>query len=500
MGAELPRYRFGPLERRGLVAGWRGGQLAAVATSLVLAVGVLRARPTVAGLGIALVGVGLGVTVACWPVGGRTTEQWLPVAGRWSALAVRRRRRYLSEVPRLGSGAGCGGRSRPEPDVPPVLAGCRILQPPVSVGGMRIGVVHDARARTYAAVLAVQSHAFVLLGADDKHRRVDAWAKVLAGLAREGSAVHRVQWVERSLPDDGDAMARYLAEGLTLPTTSPAARSYLDLLSQAAPVTERHDVLLAVSVHAGRSSRAIRGAGGGDEGGCALLVRELQSLEGQLRAADMTVEGTLAPGALAQVLRQAVDRHPRTLVARPPDQSAGGGRSVSSWPWPLASEASWSGYRTDGTCHATYWVAEWPRVDVGPDFLRPLLLQSGARRTVSVTMEPVSPSRAAREVEHARTADVADAELRRRAGFMLTARRRREQEVVAHRETELADGHAQYRFSGYVTVTADSWDELEVAARRVEQAAGQAHLELRRLYGEQDRAFTWTLPLARGLA
>jgi hypothetical protein len=499
MGAELPRYRFGPLERRGLVAGWRGGQLAVVAVSLVLAVGVLRARPSVAGLGVALVGVGFGLAVACWPVGGRTAEQWLPVVGRWSAIAVRGRRRYLSEVPRLGGNVGSGRRARSSPEVPPVFAGCRILQPPVSVGGMRIGVLHDARARTYTAVVTVQSRAFVLLGADDKHRRVDGWARVLAGLAREGSAVHRVQWVERSLPDDGDAMARYLAEGLTLSATSPAARSYVDLLGRAAPVTERHDVLLAVAVHAGRAARAIRGAGGGDEGGCAVLVRELQSLEGQLRAADMIVDGTLAPGPLVQVLRQAVDRHPRTVVARPPDQGPGDRRSVASRPWPLASEASWSGYRTDGTCHATYWVAEWPRVDVGPDFLRPLLLQSGARRTVSVTMEPVSPSRATREVEHARTADVADAELRRRAGFMATARRRREQEVVAHRETELADGHAQYRFSGYVTVTADSWDELEVAARRVEQAAGQAHLELRRLYGEQDRAFTWTLPLGRGL-
>ena len=28
MGADPPRYRFGPLERRGLIAGWRGGQIA----------------------------------------------------------------------------------------------------------------------------------------------------------------------------------------------------------------------------------------------------------------------------------------------------------------------------------------------------------------------------------------------------------------------------------------------------------------------------------------
>ena len=32
----------------------------------------------------------------------------------------------------------------------------------------------------------------------------------------------------------------------------------------------------------------------------------------------------------------------------------------------------------DGTWHATYWVAEWPRTDVGPDFLGPLLFVVGA--------------------------------------------------------------------------------------------------------------------------
>ena len=47
------------------------------------------------------------------------------------------------------------------------------------------------------------------------------------------------------------------------------------------------------------------------------------------------------------------------------------------------------------TWHATYWIAEWPRIDVGPDFLAPLLL-GPLRRSVSVVMEPVSPARAVR--------------------------------------------------------------------------------------------------------
>ena len=55
----------------------------------------------------------------------------------------------------------------------------------------------------------------------------------------------------------------------------------------------------------------------------------------------------------------------------------------------------------------------------------------------------------------ARTADIADGELRRRGGFLVTARHTRGTRGRGASGTcELADGHAQYRFSGYVTVTA----------------------------------------------
>jgi hypothetical protein len=165
----------------------------------------------------------------------------------------------------------------------------------------------------------------------------------------------------------------------------------------------------------------------------------------------------------------------------------------------MATEAEWSRVRTDGTWHATYWIAEWPRVDVGPDFLAPLLL-GPIRRSVSVVMEPMSPSRAIRAVEQARTADIADSELRRRGGFLSTARRAKEAELVVRRETELADGHGSYRFSGYVTVTATTSAQLEEWCEATEHAAGAARLELRRLYGDQERALLCTMPLCRGLA
>ena len=84
------RYRFGPLERRGLVAGWRGGQIASVAGALVVAVFALRALPTTPGLVVALAVVALGVGIATWPVAGRTAEEWAPDAVRHAVRGGRR--------------------------------------------------------------------------------------------------------------------------------------------------------------------------------------------------------------------------------------------------------------------------------------------------------------------------------------------------------------------------------------------------------------------------
>jgi hypothetical protein len=86
-----------------------------------------------------------------------------------------------------------------------------------------------------------------------------------------------------------------------------------------------------------------------------------------------------------------------------------------------------------------------------------------------------------------------------RAGFLSNARRDREAEGVLRREAELADGHCDYRFSGYVTETADSPDGLATACAALEQSAQASRVELRCLYGRQEEALSWTLPLCRGL-
>jgi len=97
------------------------------------------------------------------------------------------------------------------------------------------------------------------------------------------------------------------------------------------------------------------------------------------------------------------------------------------------------------------------------------------------------------------TAEVAEEINRNRQGFVSTARIRRRQQAASRREEELADGHAEMRWAGYVRTSARGPEELERAESEVEHAAQLARLGLQRLYGEQDIAFSFPLPLCRGL-
>jgi hypothetical protein len=414
---------------------------------------------------------------------------------RWSAAHARGRGRWVSATPLLGHDPDGEVLAQP----PPTLTDVRLLAAPIEAAGREVGMLHDRRAGTYAAVLAVRGRSFQLADTPEKQRRLAVWGGVLAGLARASSPVHRLQWIERTVPEDADVMGRYLAEAVRVPRQHPTLASYLELVDRAGPTAPQHETLLVVAISAVKARRSIKQAGGGDAGAAAVLLREVLSVQRTLTSADIVVEGLLTPRLLAGAVRSAFDPTARSSLARRSAMSGEEGGTAPANAWPLATETSWAAYRSADVWHTTYWVAQWPRSPVGPDFLAPLLLGTGGMRSIAVTMQPISPLRAHREVEHAVLKGLADEELRARAGFASTARRRRAQETAARREQELADGHADYRLSGYLTVTAASRDDLEADCGEVEQAAQQCSLELRRLDGEQDVAFTWTLPLARGL-
>ncbi len=192
------------------MAGWRAGQIMTVAVGLVFGVLVLRWEPNAAGVAAAIGVLVLYGAMATVPVAGRTGDEWLPVVVCWGA-----RSGWGSSFRLVTFGPSAAGGVGP-------FRGMRLLR----AGWRDMGVVHDRAGRTLTAALLLRGRSFALLGADEQDRRVGAWASVLASLSREGSPIHRVQWVAASFPDDGQGVRSFLATEAAPDAASACTDSY----------------------------------------------------------------------------------------------------------------------------------------------------------------------------------------------------------------------------------------------------------------------------------
>ncbi len=496
MSAARLTYRFGPLERRGILGPIRAGQAAVLGLGALLAIGSLDASPSGGGAALALLLFGSCVALAVVPVGKRTLEEWAPVAGSFVLRRFLGRGREVSSSPTRGLRARFGPRSiglgKLAPHPPAAVRGVEIVELPYRE--RHIGALREQSGRRLTAVLACRVLAFSLLEAEAQERRLARWGLVLSSAAN--TPLRRLQWTERTAPAQGDELARWLHEERdpALPPRGTAMiESYLELIGTTARVTQQHEILIAVQIDA----RRVRDRGA--EAPARALVEQLERVVEGLEAAEVSVLGALSAGQIGRALRTAFDPYARSeLAALEATDPAREGLSEAG-AWPLGASESWDHYRSDGAVHATYWIGGWPRVDVSPMFMDALLGRSNVVRTVAVTFEPISPERSTREIEAAITRDHADRDVRHRFGQLETARQRQAYEATLRRESELAAGHGEVRFSGFITVSGRDEEDLRRASAEVLEHAARARLELHRMYGQQADAFTFTLPLCRGL-
>jgi hypothetical protein len=500
MSDERATYRFGPIERRGIAGQLRAGQVAVAAAGAVIAIVALDRAPTPAGAFAGLAGFGAALALAFAPMGSRTAEEWAPVVVSFVVRLVVGRLHFRSGAPvggmlateRAGPWRRVLGHLAPDPAIG--AKGVRILDVPYQ--DRSVGVLCEQRRRRLTAVLACRVIGFSLLDPDAQERRLARWGLILSGSA--GGSIRRIQWLERTVPAQGDELARWLHDerdpAVPLRGT-PIIESYLELIGATTRATHEHEILIAVQIDARRGGGGAKGGSNGVQ----TLIEQTERVADGLEAAEVSVLGALGAGQLARVLRTAFDPYARAeLAALEAGDPARAGLAQAN-AWPLGAREHWEHYRTDGAFHATFWIGDWPRVDVSPMFMDALLGRSSVVRTVAVTFEPISPERSTREAEAAVTRDRADRELRHRFGQAETARQRQAQEAAMRREAELAAGHAEVRLAGFVTVSGRDRDDLRRACAEVHEQAVRARLELHRMYGQQADAFTFTLPLCRGL-
>jgi hypothetical protein len=488
---------FEPLQRTTILGPFTPGAAVIGGIGLALAFVVIYVLKDPFGLVLGLALVVAALWAALLPVGGRTLDEWAPVLVR----TILQRGEYRSTAPTGGMVAGSReNRIAPaESSLPTQLNGLELLA--LEYGNDQIGVVHDRQRGFLTGVIAARAGQFGLRDASEQDRKLAAYGGILASEAREETPVRRLQWIERTKTAQGDELAAYFQNqrDRAIPIEESRVQSYIELVDGAAPATQEHEVLVAVQIDTRKGWREMRRLGGGFEAATGVLLHEMGELSKRLEQAEITALGALRPRQLARFVRDCFDPYGSGARARigaiDPDRE-GTDPQIAG---PTAADTNWSHYRSDSAFHRTYWIAEWPRTGVAASFLSPLLMQTNMLRTISVVIEPRPPLLALREAESAQTAELSEETARRRRGFVTTARHRQQQDAIARREQELADGHAEVRFAGFVTISARTVVELDRKSSELEFEAQRARLVLQPMYGEQDVGFTFSLPLCRGL-
>ena len=461
-----PMTRFGRLERRGLLLGLGGVQVAVLGVALALIVFGMYARGRSGLLITAVLWVPLAAA-ALVSVGGRPLVGWLPIVAHWQTRCLLDQTEYRAKpgrARRIGQLALPGDAAR-----------LRLVLGPASSAAL----IHDPAARTLTAVALVSAPAFDLVDTDTQHARVNGWGRLLASLT-PSAGVARVQVLARTVPETGVELARYWAEH-GVRDGSWAAHVVADLVASA-PSRARHEVYLAVSVDVPRASAVGKAAAG--------LERQMPAVRAAATRADLRVERWLNKATLGWVLRTAYDPSAAALTPAPVGETGG-------LAGPVAVSEQWDRLRADGCIHAVYWITEWPREDTPAAFLQPLIF-ADATHALSIIATPQPTAKAARDIRKAKADHHADAGQRARIGQLGDEGIDAEYDEVIARAKDLAAGHTVLDFTGLLTVSAVDDDQLDAACSEMEVAAAQAGCEIRRLVGQQAQAFiAAALPVAR---
>lgn len=473
-----PLVRFGRRPSRGLLLGLSTARVACLAGAAAVFI------PAMFWAGL----TGVVVTSGVWI--GLLAAAFIPWAGQPAIETVPTAAHFLTRQ------AWGQNQFRVRPDTPRPVgtlalpgdgAALRFHTDPATGAVM----VHDPHAHTLTAVAAVAHPAYVLLSPDEQTQRVHGWGRTLAALAASGTCA-RIQVLETSLPDAGHGITTWWANHRLPGAGKWAAAQYEDLMGTYAPAASTHRTLIALALDLKAASRAVRDAGRGITGAAAVLGQDMTAFESGLRAAQLTLTGWLDPGQLAAVLRRAYDPAGVDTL-----EGTGVGQDLGT-AGPVAVEEHWGHLRHDTGYSAVLWISQWPRIEVPAHFMHALVFAPGVRKTISITVTPLSTTAAMRDIRKAKVEYLSDAAQKNRIGVIADLADAAELGDVIDREQALISGHADLRFTGLIAVTAPSKDELDGAVSQIHRAATQAGCETRVLAGQQARAFTTAaLPLAR---
>ena len=468
--------RFSRRSTRGLLLGFSTPRVVVLGGATAVAIAALFLGGSMAFVASGLLWAPL-VAAAVVRVAGRPAVEWAGTAAHFGA------RKATGQVE---------FRARPERPRP---AGTLAL--PGDAASIRLYVdrgsgaamLHDPHRQSLSAVLLVSHPAFALLDDPERSLRVSRWGRVISQLAQSGTCA-ALQVLEATIPDPARSQSDWW-ESHGKNDGSWAATQYQELLAQVRLESSTHRTTITLSLDLRAAARSIKAAGRAMRGAAEVLRGDMACLSEALRQAGLRPLRWLREEELAAIVRQVFD--PGVQIDPTRDPAANLGHAG-----PVAISESWQRLRHDSGWSSVLWISEWPRIAAAPDFLHPLVFAPGVRRSLSITSRPLATDAALRQIRREKTGAVTDSAQKARVGQLADLSDSQEYDDLLARERSVISGHSDAEFTGLVTVTAPSPEELEAAVATISRAASQATCEVRPLYGRQLQGFiAAALPLGR---
>jgi hypothetical protein len=371
-----------------------------------------------------------------------------------------------------------------------------------------IACVYSPHDRTVSVTAELEVQGFLMHDIPERYDLAQQWSKVLASFTQR-AGIKRITLQERTLPTTiRTARDHYntVVSRRGLSASSPAATNYQEVMNRSERFAVTHRNYLTFTLDLVALGPQVKALGGGKDAIIDLARIEASNLADALQSAKVKVRRWLSSRDVAALSRLAMDPESAPSVQNRPDVP-GGIEPSGIGPMYLEEPKGRNGVvYSDSGVHTTMWIHEWPRSDAPVGFVSPLVFarhphtHEAVTHILSVVLTPVPVANALRRIRDEKKVWRGNERLRAKRGADGSAADAADWAALEKQEEEIIAGHGEFRYGGYLTVSAPDEEHLDQALAGVRNALARTGMEAQILYCQQAEALMVNaLPIGLGM-
>lgn len=372
----------------------------------------------------------------------------------------------------------------------------------------QVASAYNPHDRSVSVIAELEVQGFLMHDLPERFDLAEQFDRVL-GPFTQRPGIKRVTLQERTLPTTIRAAREHydtVRRIKDLNPESPVAQNYQNVMdgSERFEVAHRNYIIFTLDLVV--LGAQLKSLGGGKDAILSLAAIEAGNLADALSAAKIKVRRWLSPRDVAALGRLAFDPEFAATVQNRPDELTGVD-PIAIGPMYLEEPKGRNGIViTDSGVHTTMWVHEWPRSDSPIGFLSPIVFarhpNTGEAIThiFSIVLSPVPVAKALKRIRDEKKVWRGNESLRAKRGADGSAADAADWRALEQQEQEIANGHGEFQYGAYLTVTAPDEERLDQAIAGMRNALSRAGMEAQIMYCQQAEALMVNaLPIGLGM-